>query len=136
MSENEEPVGPRRVIGTPTPAPVAVDTERAPEKPPIVADPPDMRRAKNAERLVAALFVLAFIAGCGFIAAFVGIEVGGATSGNVVDAVFRSNLALGLSLSVALLAIAAGSINFVRYLTTNFVMEEERQSMASAPADR
>src|SRR5215469_10534443 len=106
MSENEEPVGPRRVIGTPAPAPVAVDTEKAPEKPPIVVDPPDMRSAKNAERLVAALFVLAFIAGCGFIAAFVGLEVGGATSGNVVDAVFRSNLALGLSLSAAPLTLA------------------------------
>jgi len=136
MSENEEPVGPRRVIGTPTPAPVAVDTEKAPEKPPIVADPPDMRRAKNAERLVAALFVLAFLAGCGFIAAFVGLEVGGGTSGNVVDAVFRSNLALGLSLSVALLAIAAGSIIWVRHLTPDIEIVEERHALASPPQDR
>ena len=136
MSENEEPVGPRRVIGTPTPAPVAVDTEKAPEKPPIVADPPDMRHARNAERLVSALFVLAFVAGCGFIAAFVGLEVGGATSGNVVDAVFRSNLALGLSLSVALLAIAAGTIVWVRHLTPDIEIEEERHDLNSAPADR
>ena len=136
MSENEEPVGPRRVIGTPAPAPVAVDTEKAPEKPPIVVDPPDMRSAKNAERLVAALFVLAFIAGCGFIAAFVGLEVGGGTSGNVVDAVFRSNLALGLSLSVALLAIAAGSIIWVRHLTPDIEIEEQRHALASPPQDR
>jgi ubiquinol-cytochrome c reductase iron-sulfur subunit len=136
MSENEEPVGPRRVIGTPAPAPVAVDTEKAPEKPPIVVDPPDIRRAKNAERLVAALFVLAFVAGCGFIAAFVGLEVGGGTSGNVVDAVFRSNLALGLSLSVALLAIAAGSIIWVRHLTPDIEIEEERHALASSPQDR
>src|SRR5499427_8151585 len=136
MSENEEPVGPRRVIGTPAPAPVAVDTEKAPEKPPIVVDPPDMRSAKNAERLVAALFVLAFIAGCGFIAAFVGLEVGGGTSGNVVDAVFRSNLALGLTLSVALLAIAAGSIIWVRHLTPDIEIVEERHALASSPKDR
>jgi ubiquinol-cytochrome c reductase iron-sulfur subunit len=136
MSEIEEPTGPRRVIGTPSPAPAAVDTEKAPEKPPIVADPPDMRHAKNAERLVAALFVLAFVAGCGFIAAFVGLEVGGATSGNVVDAVFRSNLALGLSLSVALLAIGAGSLIWVRHLTPNVEIEEERHDLASAPKDR
>ena len=136
MSEIEEPEGPRRVIGTPSPAPVAVDTEKAPEKPPIVADPPDMRRAKNAERLVAALFVLAFIAGCGFIAAFVGLEVGGGTSGDVVDAVFRSNLALWLSLSVALLAIAAGSIIWVRYLTPDIEIVEERHDLASPPKDR
>ena len=136
MSEIEEPTGPRRVIGTPAPAPVAVDTEKAPEKPPIAADPPDMRRAKNAERLVAALFVLAFIAGCGFIAAFVGLEVGGGTSGNVVDAVFRSNLALGLSLSVALLAIAAGTIIWVRHLTPDIEIVEQRHDLASAPQDR
>ena len=136
MSEIEEPTGPRRVIGTPAPAPVAVDTEKAPEKPPIVADPPDMRRAKNAERLVAALFVLAFVAGCGFIAAFVGLEVGGGTSGNVVDAVFRSNLALGLSLSVALLAIAAGTIIWVRHLTPDIEIVEQRHDLASAPQDR
>jgi len=136
MSEIEEPAGPRRVIGTPSPAPVAVDTEKAPEKPPIVADPPDMRHARNAERLVAALFVLAFIAGCGFIAAFVGLEVGGGTSGDVVDAVFRSNLALGLSLSVALLAIAAGSIIWVRHLTPDIEIVEERHDLASSPKDR
>ena len=136
MSEIEEPAGPRRVIGTPSPAPVAVDTEKAPEKPPIAADPPDMRRAKNAERLVAALFVLAFVAGCGFIAAFVGLEVGGGTSGNVVDAVFRSNLALGLSLSVALLAIAAGTIIWVRHLTPDIEIVEQRHDLASAPQDR
>jgi ubiquinol-cytochrome c reductase iron-sulfur subunit len=136
VSEIEEPAGRRRVIGTPSPAPVAVDTEKAPEKPPIVADPPDMRRAKNAERLVAALFVLAFVAGCGFIAAFVGLEVGGATSGNVVDAVFRSNLALGLSLSVALLAIGAGSLIWVRHLTPDIEIVEERHDLASAPEDR
>jgi quinol---cytochrome c reductase iron-sulfur subunit len=136
MSEIGEPAGPRRVIGTPSPAPVAVDTEKAPEKPPIIADPPDMRHARNAERLVAALFVLAFVAGCGFIAAFVGLEVGGQTSGNVVDAVFRSNLALGLSLSVALLAIGAGSLIWVRHLTPDIEIVEERHDLASAPRDR
>jgi len=139
MSEIEEPAGPRRVIGTPSPAPVAVDTERAPEKPAIVADPPDMRRARNAERLVAALFVLAFLAGCGFIAAFVGIEVGSANippGASAVTAAFRSNLALGLTLSVALLAIGAGSLIWVRHLTPDIEIVEERHDLASAPKDR
>ena len=64
MSEIEEPAGPRRVIGTPSPAPVAVDTaEKPPAEPPLVTDPPDKARASHAERLVAALFVLAFLAG-------------------------------------------------------------------------
>ena len=139
MSEIEEPVGPRRVIGTPAPAPVAVDTEKAPEKPPIVADPPDMRHARNAERLVAALFVLAFVAGCGFIAAFVGLEVGSANippGASAVVAAFRSNLALGLTLSIALLAIGAGSLIWVRHLTPDIVIVEERHDLASSPKDR
>ena len=49
---------------------------RKPAGPPLVTDPPDEARASRAERLVAALFVLAFLAGCGFIAAYIGLEVG------------------------------------------------------------
>src|SRR5215471_19902291 len=141
MSEHEieEPSGPRRVIGTPSPSPVAVDTEKAPEKPPIVADPSNMRHAKNAERLVAALFILACVAGCGFIAAFVGLEVGSSNippGASAVVAAFRSNLALGLSLSVTLLAIGAGSLIWVRHLTPNIEIEEERHDLKSQPEDR
>ena len=136
MSEIEEPRGPHRVIGTPLPTPVAVDVETPPAEPPVVADPPDLAHARRAERLVAALFVLAAIAGCGFIAAFIGLEVGGQTTGNVVDAVFRSNLALGLSLSVALLALGTGSMIWVRHLTPNIEIEEERHDLKSTPEDR
>jgi ubiquinol-cytochrome c reductase iron-sulfur subunit len=98
-----------------------------------------MRHAKNAERLVAALFILAFVAGCGFIAAFVGLEVGSSNippGASAVVAAFRSNLALGLSLSVTLLAIGAGSLIWVRHLTPNIEIEEERHALASAPKDR
>ena len=66
-------------------------------------DPPDPRHAKNAERLVAALFILSALASVGFIAAYVGLEVG------PIDAVLRSNLALGLAMSVAFLALAVGA---------------------------
>ena len=65
----------------------------------LPADPPDLRQAKNAERVVALLFTLAFLAGVGFIAAYVGFEV------HSVDAVLRSNLALGISMSVVFLAL-------------------------------
>jgi len=140
MSETpEEPLGPRRVIGTPSPAPVAVDVRTEPEAPGFSADPPDARRAKRAERVVAALFVLAFLAGCGFIAAYVGLEVGSATinkGGNAVVAAFRSNLALGGTLSIALLALGTGSMIWVRHLTPNIEIEEERHDLNSAPADR
>ena len=121
MSETpEEPAGPRRVIGTPSPAPTAVDLAQEPAEPAFSAEPPAPRHANNAERVAAALFVLAFLAGCGFIAAYVSIEVGVATlpaGANPVVAAMRSNMALGSALSVALLALGAGSIIWVRHLT-------------------
>jgi ubiquinol-cytochrome c reductase iron-sulfur subunit len=135
----EEPLGPRRVIGTPSTAPTAVDTAPEQTEPSFSADPPDLKRAKNAERIVAALFVLAFLAGCGFIAAYISLEVGSATipaGADAVVAALRSNLALGTSLAVALLALGAGSIIWVRQLTPDIEIEEERHDLNSAPADR
>jgi ubiquinol-cytochrome c reductase iron-sulfur subunit len=140
MSETpEEPAAPYRVIGTPSSAPNAVDVQVEPERPDFSAEAPAPQHAKNAERLVAALFVLAFLAGCGFIAAFVGLEIGQATipsGANDVVAVLRSNLALGTSLAVALLALGTGSMIWVRHLTPDIEIEEERHDMNSAPADR
>jgi ubiquinol-cytochrome c reductase iron-sulfur subunit len=140
MSETpEEPAGPRRVIGTPSTAPVAVDIAPEPAEPAFSAEPPNLQHAKNAERVVAALFVLAFVAGCGFIAAYIGLEVGSSTipkGANAVVAALRSNLALGSALSVALLALGAGSIIWVRHLTPDIEIVEERHDLNSAPADR
>jgi len=140
MSETpEEPLGPRRVIGTPSPAPKAVDVPVEPDQPAFSAEPENTRHAKNAERIVAALFVLAFVAGCGFIAAYVGLEVGQSTispGGNDVVAVLRSNVALGTTLAIALLALGAGSLIWVRHLTPNIEIEEERHDLASEPQDR
>jgi ubiquinol-cytochrome c reductase iron-sulfur subunit len=98
-----------------------------------------MRRAKNAERIVAVFFVIAFLAGVGFIAAYVGLEVGVGTipkGANPVVAVLRSNLGLGTSLAVALLALGAGSLIWVRHLTPNIEIAEERHDLNSAPEDR
>jgi ubiquinol-cytochrome c reductase iron-sulfur subunit len=140
MSETpEEPLGPRRVIGTPSTAPTAVDVAPQPTEAAFSAAPPAPRHAKNAERVAAALFVLAFLAGCGFIAAYVGLEVGQATlpkGANAVVAALRSNMALGTSLTVALLALGAGSIIWVRHLTPDIEIEEQRHDLNSAPADR
>ena len=68
---------------------------------------------------------LAFIAGCGFIAAYIGLEVGG------LDATLRSNLALGTSLSVALLALGLGALIWVRHLMPDVEVVEERHEMRS-----
>jgi ubiquinol-cytochrome c reductase iron-sulfur subunit len=142
-SEAEVPESRHRKVGTPSPTPRAVDTET--EEPPTAAeaayslDPPDMAAAKRAELLVAVLFVIAFLAGCGFIAAYVGLEVGTANLpkfANPVVATFRSNLALGTSLSIALLALGAGSMIWVRHLTPDIEIEEERHDLTSATEDR
>jgi len=154
MSDMEEvegpegPVPPHRVIGTPPPTPrllgsgdgpvegraegaadghgaeVALAEERLPSEP----DYPE--HAKKAEKIVAACFLLAFIAGCGFIAAYIGLEVGS------VDSVFRSNLALGLSLSVALLGLGFGALIWVRHIMPDYEMVEERHDMRSTDAER
>ena len=134
----EAAAGPHRVIGTPPPAQsrtllgdVSGDGNGARPVPrELPADPPDLRRAKTAERVVAACFILAMLAGIGFIAAYVGLGVGS------VDAVFRSNLALGLSMSVVFLALAAGAVIWVRHIMPDVELTEERHPMASAPEDR
>jgi ubiquinol-cytochrome c reductase iron-sulfur subunit len=154
MSDMEEaegpqgPVPPHRVIGTPPPTPrrlgpgdgpedggvaqrgqgPGAEVEPAEETLPSEADYPT--RASNAEKIVAFCFLLAFIAGCGFIAAYVGLEVGS------VDSVFRSNLALGLALSVALLGLGFGAIIWVRQIMPDYEMTEERHEMRSSDADR
>jgi ubiquinol-cytochrome c reductase iron-sulfur subunit len=130
--------GPHRVIGTPPPAQArallgedgreAGDARPAPRE--LPPDPADMHGAKTAERIVAALFILATLAGIGFIAAYVGLEV------HSVDAVFRSNLALGLSMTVVFLALAAGAVIWVRNIMPTVELTEERHPMASAPEDR
>jgi len=149
MSDIEEvegpggPVPPPRVIGTPPPTPrllgsgdgaedVAAghgtEVEPAEERMPDVSDFPS--HANNAEKIVAACFLIAFIAGCGFIAAYIGLEVGS------VDAAFRSNLALGLALSVALLGLGFGALIWVRQLMPDVEVVEQRHEMRSSDADR
>jgi ubiquinol-cytochrome c reductase iron-sulfur subunit len=132
----EAHAAPHRVIGTPPPAEARtmlpeVDGRKAPPKPRwLPADPPDPRRAKKAEHLVAALFILATLAGIGFIAAYVGLEVGS------VDSAFRSNLALGLAMSVVFLALAAGAVIWVRHIMPTVELSEDRHPMASTPEER
>jgi ubiquinol-cytochrome c reductase iron-sulfur subunit len=126
----------RRVIGTPPPAEERTllsagdgnGSRPAPRE--LPADPDDLRHAKNAERVVAALFILATLAGIGFIAAYVGLEV------HSVDAVLRSNLALGTSMAVAFLAMAVGFTIWVRHLMPDVELTEERHPLASEPEDR
>src|SRR5262249_42431669 len=132
----EAHAAPRRVIGTPPPAeartmlPDVDGRKTQPERRWLPAGPANPRRAQKAARGVAALFILSTLAGIGFIAAYVGLEVGS------VNSAFRSNLALGLSMSVVFLALAAGAVIWVRHIMPDVELREDRHPMASTPQER
>src|SRR5215469_11222622 len=131
----EGPSAPRRVIGTPSPATSRAMLPQAghggPQRPPreLPPGPEDPIKAKKAERIVATLFILAFLAGLGFIASY---EIFGAGS---LTKVLRSNLALGGTLSLSLLALAAGAVIWVRNIMPTVDLTEERHLLKSAPKD-
>src|SRR5450432_1309073 len=132
---DEAAAGPRRVIGTPSPAGSrmllgAAEPEDAGKVRELPADPENLDKAKTAERIVAALFILAMLAGIAFIAAYIGLRV------HSLDAVLRSNLALGTSLSVVFLALGVGATIWVRHLMPDVELTEARKPLASTAADR
>jgi quinol---cytochrome c reductase iron-sulfur subunit len=133
---DEAPAGPHRVIGTPPPAEARTllgagqpDDGGRPARE-LPADPPDLAKARIAERIVAACFIIAMLAGIGFIAAYIGLPV------RSLDAVLRSNLALGITLSLSMLGLAFGATIWVRNLMPPVELTEARKPLASAPADR
>jgi ubiquinol-cytochrome c reductase iron-sulfur subunit len=132
---DEVPVGPRRVVGTPPPAQaraLLVHPEDEPKAPAreLPADPDDPRKAKIAERIVAACFLLSMLAGFGFIAAYIGLRV------HSVGAVLNSNLALGLTMTVAFLGLACGAVIWVRNLMPEVELTEARKPLRSSPEDK
>src|SRR5215467_8218088 len=127
---------PHRVIGTPPPARArtllgeAAGTAPAEAPRELPAEPANLRKAKTAERVVASLFILSMLASIGFIAAYVGLEV------HSVDATLRSNLALGLSMGIAFMAIGAGATIWVRSIMPDVEQVEERHPLASTTQER
>ena len=139
------PVAPHRVIGTPPPSPRLLGSTAGAEhggaggagdaEPQhIVGLPPDdpkvVVHGQRAERVVAACFTIAFFSGCGFIAAYVGLGV------HSVDKTLRSNLALGTSLAVTLIALGLGALIWVRHLMPDVELVEERHELRSDDPDR
>ncbi len=129
--EEAEPRAPHRVIGTPPPARARTllgeaEGNGSPARPrELPAEPDDPEKAKRAERVVAACFILSMLASIGFIAAYVGLEV------HSVDATLRSNLALGGAMSVAFGSLAVGTVIWVRHLMPQVDLVEERKPLAS-----
>ncbi|HXW88822.1 MAG TPA: Rieske 2Fe-2S domain-containing protein [Streptosporangiaceae bacterium] len=132
----EQP-GPRhRVIGTPSPTaartllPEPDGGSRPPRQPELPPEPADPARARTAERLVAALFILAMLAGFGFLVSYALIGVGSLT------AVLHSNLFLGGSLSLAFLFLGGGAVIWVRNLMPAVELTEQRHPMHATEAER
>jgi ubiquinol-cytochrome c reductase iron-sulfur subunit len=146
---SEVPIAPHRVIGTPPPSPrllrstavpqdqeheVALASDQEEFEEHLEGLPPDDPQVtvhgRRAERVVAACFTLAFLAGCGFVAAYVGLGV------HTVDKTLRSNLWLGLSLSITLLALGLGALIWVRHLMPNVEVTQERHDLRSPEEER
>jgi ubiquinol-cytochrome c reductase iron-sulfur subunit len=129
--EQPEDRVPKRVIGTPPPVEHILDDEpvREPAAVPGVVFQ-DEATARKAEKWAAFLFLLTFLGGIGFIASYVAFQVG------TIDKTAVSNLALGGSLSVALLSLAAGITVWVRGVMPKYSLVQERHPMASDTATR
>src|SRR5712692_6857715 len=127
---------PHRVIGTPPPAQARTLLGKAPgsaepEAPrELPADPDNPAKANTAEKVIAACFILSMLASFGFIAAYVGLEV------HSVDATLRSNLALGLSMSVAFMAMGVGATIWVRSVMPDVEQVEQRHPLAASDEER
>src|SRR6266496_1252930 len=119
----------RRKIGTPPPAyarrMLGDGHAPEPEDRELPAEPADPLAARKAERIAALCFLISFLGSAAFIAAYVIFQV------RSVDQAFRSNLALGLSMTVAFLALAAGAVVWVRNVMPYVQLTEERHPLAS-----
>jgi ubiquinol-cytochrome c reductase iron-sulfur subunit len=136
-----EPEGaPHRVIGTPPPAQsrmlLAETAAGSTAGLPVVrerelpADPENMDDAKRAEKIVATCFILAMLAGLGFIASYFIFSV------HSVTKVAHSNLALGLTMGLTFLLLGVGATIWVRRLMPDVELTEQRHPLRSPEPDR
>jgi len=132
--EPDEPQARHRVIGTPAPAQARTLLAEEPEDQAVaVRELPadsDMPGADRAEKAVAGLFIIAMLAGLGFIACYVIFRV------HTVNNVTHSNLALGLTMALAFLALGAGAVIWVRRLMPQVELTEERHELRSTPENK
>jgi ubiquinol-cytochrome c reductase iron-sulfur subunit len=135
-SPAEPPGAPHRVIGTPSPAEARTllpepgsDGGKAVVRE-LPAEPDDPVHARKAERVVAACFLIAMLAGFGFLVCYALIGVDSITN------VLHSNLALGGCLSLVFLMLGIGSTIWVRHLMPDVELTEMRHPMASTAEDR
>lgn len=138
MTDNEHEIEqpdervPKRVIGTPAPGTSMLGTVEASEAdaeiPGVTLQ--DEAKARKAEKVVALCFTITFLAAIAFLVSYVVFPVGSP------EATGLSNLALGSSLTIAILGLAVGIVIWVRQIMPKYSLIQERHEMASAEADR
>jgi ubiquinol-cytochrome c reductase iron-sulfur subunit len=94
----------------------------------------DPKAEKRAERQIAALFGLSSVMAILFVVAYFAFEVG--ESPDLVMGMGASNVALGVTLGLALLFIGIGAIQWSRKLMNDREMVEERHPLRSSDEDR
>ena len=132
----EGAAAPGRVVGTPSPAAekklLASEDVSAPAG---AGEELDERSAKNAERVVALFFLIAFAASVAFIAYYIGWS--GRDGGmHGIDRARESNYWLGGMMALAFLAMAVGVTIWVRRLMTSKPIVQERHELAADPETR
>ncbi|WP_327086074.1 Rieske 2Fe-2S domain-containing protein [Nonomuraea sp. NBC_01738] len=137
MTDNEHEIEqpdervPKRVIGTPAPGTSMLGgQEQAAEAAGPDADVPgvtlpDEKKARKGEKIVALCFTITFLAAIAFIIFYVQIQVG------TPEQTGQSNLALGGTLTLALLGLAVGIVVWVRQIMPKYNLVQERHSMAT-----
>jgi ubiquinol-cytochrome c reductase iron-sulfur subunit len=91
----------------------------------------DERAERRAERQVAGMFTVSALLSLAFLVAFVIFPIAADEGGVDVGAVQASNLALGLTLGLALLLIGIGAIHWARKLMTSHEIVHERHDLRS-----
>src|SRR5918999_1781929 len=131
---------PRGVIGTPSPAEsrrlLATDEDGdASPAAPRPGEELDEEAARKAERVVATLFIIAFLASIGFIVVYVLSGRNGGMHG--VRRAMWSNYGLGSTMTIAFLAMAAGiTIWFRRLMTAKPIIQERGDLTSDSRAGR
>ncbi len=94
----------------------------------------DPKAEKRAERQVAGLFVLAVVSAVLFLVSYFVFQIGDDT--DTLGNLGASNVALGVTLAVTLLAMGAGIIQWARKLMGDHEIVEMRHSASSSQEDR
>ncbi|WP_283133784.1 cytochrome bc1 complex Rieske iron-sulfur subunit [Rhizohabitans arisaemae] len=124
---------PKRVVGTPSPAESRYtlgQAEPPSPKTPVIEGVEPRDEGKGAERVVALCFLITFLAGIAFIVFYVMFQVG------TIEKAQISNLALGGTLALALLALATGVTVWVRAIMPKYHLVQERHPLVSDEATR